>query len=300
MGYQPFYLAWIAGQEDSGTLLRDFLGRAGISRRALTAIKFKGGKVEVNGAETTVRCMLSEGDEIKVTFPEEKSSTGLVPEEIDLDIVYEDPYIIVLNKPPFMSTIPSREHPSGSIANALAGHYKKQGIHSTVHIVTRLDRDTSGLLLVAKHSHLHHLLSDQQKSGSVKRSYQAVVEGHIKEDSGRVEAPIGRRPESIIEREVREDGQYACTLFTVLGRMAGHTHVQLQLLTGRTHQIRVHMSYLGHPLAGDTLYGGHRSFIERQALHCHQLEFYHPFEGRTMIFDTEVPADILALSASNT
>ena len=191
-----------------------------------------------------------------------------------------------------MNTIPSREHPTGSLANGLAGYYKKRGLAATIHIVTRLDRDTSGLVLVAKHRHIHHLLSEQQKQGEVKRRYQAIAEGIIASDEGRIEAPIGRKHTSIIEREVREDGQYACTLFRVLARLESYTHLELQLLTGRTHQIRVHMAYLGHPLAGDDLYGGSRDNISRQALHCSALTFTHPLTKQVMSFFEELPEDM--------
>jgi 23S rRNA pseudouridine1911/1915/1917 synthase len=292
---EPFSLSWCATADDEGKLLRDFLGTAGISRRALTAIKFGGGKIQVNNTEVTVRYKLYDGDEVKVIFPREISSEGLKAEQIPLQIVYEDAYIIVLEKPANMNTIPSRDRPDGSLANALAGYYQKHGIPSTIHVVTRLDRDTSGLVLIAKHSHVHHLLSEQQKTGTVKRCYQAVVEGKITNSCGKIEAPIGRKPSSIIEREVRADGQYACTLFEVIARLNGFTHVELNLLTGRTHQIRVHMAYYGHPLAGDDLYGGQLKGINRQALHCVRLEFFHPFKKQTLVFESTIPEDIRML-----
>ena len=166
----------------------------------------------------------------------------------------------------------------------LLGYYKKSGIAATIHIVTRLDRDTSGLVLVAKHRHIHHLLSGQQKQGDVKRKYQAIAEGIILTDEGRIEAPIGRKDTSIMEREVREDGQYACTDYQVLARSESYTFLELQLHTGRTHQIRVHLAYIGHPLAGDDLYGGTRGKISRQALHCCSLSFTHPVTKEKMNF----------------
>ncbi|PLT33889.1 RluA family pseudouridine synthase [Bacillus sp. V5-8f] len=287
-----FKLHWVASERETGMLLREFLRQRQISRRALAAIKFEGGLILVNGTEATVRYSLKDGDIVQLIFPLEEPSTGLIAEMIPLTIKYEDDFILVVSKPPFMNTIPSREHPAGSLANALAGYYRDKGLASTIHVVTRLDRDTSGLVLVAKHSHIHHLLSEQQKQGKVKRRYIAVAEGYIKEDSGRIEEPIGRKPTSIIEREVRADGQYACTLFEVAGRAKGYSVVRLQLLTGRTHQIRVHLSYFGFPLAGDDLYGGSTKDISRQALHCNSLKFCHPFLNKELVFEEPLPLDM--------
>lgn len=291
-----FTLQWKAGAEDSGKLLREFLKEKEVSSTALTDIKFKGGSIEANGQEATVRYVLSEGDLVSVTFPSEEPSEGMKAEAIPLAILYEDDYLIVLNKPAGMSTIPSREHPAGSLANGLVGYYEKIGLKATSHIVTRLDRDTSGLVLVAKHRHVHHLLSKQQKSGGVKREYEAFAEGEFSEQSGTIEQPIGRKSDSIIEREVRPDGQYACTHFDVIGTYGGlFSRVRLRLETGRTHQIRVHLGFIGHPLLGDDLYGGDVALITRQALHCRKVSFYHPFLGKEMSFEAPVPGDMAAL-----
>jgi 23S rRNA pseudouridine1911/1915/1917 synthase len=292
-----FSLNWIVPEEDNQLLLREFLMQKAISKASLTDIKFKGGKIMVNGVEVTVRTRLKKGDQVNVTFPPEVPSAGLVAENIPLKIIYEDDYLLVVVKHASMNTIPSREHPQGSLANALAGYYKKQGLAATIHIVTRLDRDTSGLVLVAKHRHIHHLLSEQQKQGDVKRRYQALAEGIIDGDEGRIQAPIGRKATSIMEREVREDGQYACTDYRVLARSESHTFLELQLHTGRTHQIRVHMAYIGHPLAGDDLYGGARNQILRQALHCCALAFTHPVTKEKLRFFEALPEDIARLLA---
>ncbi|AXN40211.1 MULTISPECIES: RluA family pseudouridine synthase [Peribacillus] len=299
MSNQNFSLTWSVSEEDSGSLLREFLSKYDISKRALTDIKFKGGLIKVNGLEVTVRERIKTGDSVTVIFPPEQASEGLLPEPIPLLVRYEDEFVLVVVKPPSMNTIPSREHPNGSLANGLAGYYKKMGIHATIHIVTRLDRDTSGLVLIAKHRHIHHLLSEQQKSGQVKRRYQAIAEGLVNGPKGMIEAPIGRKSTSIIEREVREDGRYACTLFEVLAQTETYTFLNLELLTGRTHQIRVHMAHIGHPLAGDDLYGGHREMIARQALHCFELKFLHPFTKKVMLFQEKLPQDMIHLLDGN-
>jgi 23S rRNA pseudouridine1911/1915/1917 synthase len=294
-----FQLQWVVNQTNAAKLIKDFLKEADISRTALTDIKFNGGKILVNDEEMNVRYRLRDGDTLKVIFPPENPSEGVKGEQIPLEILFEDEYLLVVNKPAGMSTIPSREHPCGSLANALVGYYQKIGLQSTSHIITRLDRDTSGLVLIAKHRHVHHLLSKQQKSGDVKRSYEAFAEGRIQESNGTIEQPIGRKDDSIIEREVRSDGQYACTHFTVKKMYDHFTHVDLQLETGRTHQIRVHMSFIGHPLLGDDLYGGDTALIERQALHCKKIKFIHPFRGGEMSFFAPLPKDMKKIIQAN-
>lgn len=292
-----FTLKFTATKE--GQLLREALSEWRISKRALTAIKFEGGLLTVNGIERNVRHSLEIGDVVEVKFPPEEKSEGLVVEYDPLRIVYEDEAILVLDKPAHQSTIPSREHPTQSIANHVCGYFEQQGLASTVHIVTRLDRDTSGLLCIAKHAHIHHLTGLAQRSGEISREYEAIVHGHVKADKQSILAPIGRKDTSIIEREVREDGQFAHTDVTVLCRfdMQGEpmTHVRLKLHTGRTHQIRVHMAHLGHALVGDELYGGSRTYIDRQALHCVSLKMLHPLSGEILHFSSPLMDDMQRL-----
>ncbi len=290
-----FQLRWIVTQQQDGMLVREFLKQQHISKTALTDIKFQGGRIEVNDMPVTVRYVLKAGDEVRVSFPPEQKSVHMVAQPIPLSIVYEDDYVIVVDKPPHMATIPSCEHPQGTLANALLYHYEKQNLQATVHVVTRLDRDTSGLVLVAKHRHVHHILSEQQKQGGVKRRYEAICHGYVTPLVGTIDAPIGRKGESIIEREVRPDGQRAVTHYAVLQYKNEMSHVSIQLETGRTHQIRVHFSYLGHPLVGDDLYGGFREQIDRQALHSCELAFFHPFLEKTMTFHAPLPHDMARL-----
>jgi 23S rRNA pseudouridine1911/1915/1917 synthase len=289
---ERFYISWKINTNNAGILIRDFLKSQAISKTALTDIKFKGGDILVNGETVNVRFVLRADDELKLIFPKEEPSEGIQAEYIPLCIVFEDQYLLVVNKPEGMSSIPSREHPTGSLANALIGYYEQSGVCATAHIVTRLDRDTSGLVLIAKHRHVHHLLSQQQKTRQIKRKYEALASGVLKEDGGRIEMPIARKKDSIIEREVSPDGQYACTNFKVLKRMGAFTHLELNLETGRTHQIRVHLSYLGHPLLGDDLYGGPTDLITRQALHCREVSFNHPFQQQEYRFTAPLPQDM--------
>lgn len=289
-----FTLRFMAKKE--GQLLREALQEWRISKRALTAIKFDGGLLTVNGIERNVRHALQVDDCVEVTFPPEEKSEGLMIEHGDLAIVYEDDTILVLNKPAHQSTIPSREHPTNSIANLVCGYFEQQGLPSTAHIVTRLDRDTSGLLCIAKHAHIHHLTGLAQRNGEISRQYEAIVHGHVDQDNQSIVAPIGRKETSIIEREVREDGQYAHTDVTVIQRFyigaEPMTHIGLKLHTGRTHQIRVHMSSLGHPLVGDELYGGSRLHMDRQALHCVSLNMTHPLTSEHLQFTSMLNEDM--------
>ncbi|WP_042455330.1 RluA family pseudouridine synthase [Neobacillus dielmonensis] len=287
-----FQLQWVIDERDAGLIIRDFLKSNDISRTALTDIKFKGGNILVNGDAVTVRYQLKERDLLTIIFPTEEPSAGISSEDIPLDILFEDEYLLIVNKPAYMNTIPSREHPDGSLANALIGYYGKIGLPATSHIVTRLDRNTSGMVLIAKHRHIHHLFSMMQRSHTVKRTYEAFAEGDIHDDAGVITAPIGRKEQSIIEREVRPDGQFARTHYRVVNRHRQFTQLELQLETGRTHQIRVHMSYLGHPLLGDDLYGGNTALIKRQALHCKKICFTHPITLQEMTFTAELPIDM--------
>lgn len=288
-------LQWTINSTDSGKSIKEFLKEHNISKTALTDIKFNGGQIAVNGQEENVRFQLQKNDLLTVQFPKEEPSTGLKGEDIPLNIVYEDDYLLVVNKPAEMNTIPSREHPKGSLSNALIGYYETIGLQATTHIVTRLDRNTSGLVLVVKSRYMHHLFSQQQKNGLVKRIYAAFVEGNLKEN-GVIERPIGRKNTSIIEREVRSDGQYALTRYRIVKNFPDYTWLELQLETGRTHQIRVHMSYLGHPLLGDDLYGGSILKISRQALHCKKITFYHPVLQKHLEFTAVMPEDMKKLS----
>lgn len=276
-----------------GMLLREYmLEKLRISRTLLTDIKFNGGRIEVNGEQATVRTKLRSGDQLAITFPPEERSEGMVAEPIPLSIVYEDPHLLVIDKPANLPSIPSREHPSGTLANAVLYHYDTLGLQTTVHVVNRLDRNTSGLLIIAKHRYVHHLFSMMQRKGEIDRRYVAIVHGVMKEEDGVIDAPIGRKSDSIIEREVRLDGQAAVTRFTVLDQKSDKTLVKIKLETGRTHQIRVHMSYIGHPLLGDDLYGGSTVEIKRQALHSHELSFTHPITEEQLVFVSHLPEDM--------
>lgn len=289
-------MEWKIKPIDEGKQIREYLQEVqGFSKRIMKALKYEGGEILVNGNPETVTFKLSTGDTLSILFPPEKKGSYMKAENIPLNVVYEDEELLVLNKSAGMPVSPSYHHTSGTVANGLLGYYEKKNIPYTIHIVTRLDRDTSGLMLVAKHRYSHSLLSLQQKTGTVKRKYKAILEGSLPEKSGIIVAPIGRKEGSIIERTVEENGKHAITHYQITKELLEHSLAAVQLETGRTHQIRVHFSYMGCPLAGDDLYGGSRQWMNRQALHCDELSFIHPFTKEQMQFCAPLPPDMQAM-----
>ncbi|WP_203332433.1 RluA family pseudouridine synthase [Planococcus beigongshangi] len=289
---KPFELTYTAS---GNSLLREALHGWGISKRTLASVKYGGGQILVNGREVTVRHPLETGDAVTVIFPLEEFGKGLQAESGELKIIHEDDALLIVDKPPLQNTIPSREHPNGSLANIVAGHFEDHQIPATLHIATRLDRDTSGLVCIAKNRHIHHMLSLQQQEKKMTRRYDALVHGQVESGKFVITAPIGRKDSSIIEREVRPDGQFAETEVELIHAYPDYSHVQLKLNTGRTHQIRVHLAHISHPLVGDDLYGGKRELMNRQALHCRELQMIHPVTGEALVFESPNREDMAGL-----
>lgn len=289
-----YTLEFVVGKEEEGLLREFLLVHKGLSRKSLTKIKKKG-RLLVNGLDVTVRAMLHEGDRVTVIFPEEQASCYLKPEPIPLDIIYEDEEVLIINKPAHICVHPTSSHREGTLANGVLHYWQEKGWTRTFHAVSRLDMNTSGLILIAQNRFSHHQLAKQQRARLIERRYYALVEGVVKEDQGVIEAPIGRKAGSIIEREVRADGQYAKTLFWVRQRYPDYTWLDIKLVTGRTHQIRVHLKHIGHPLLGDELYGGSLRLISRQALHAYYLGFQHPKTARPLSFQAPLPEDMSKL-----
>ncbi|MGP4082441.1 RluA family pseudouridine synthase [Pseudalkalibacillus sp. R45] len=298
---KPLQFTWTVGKTSSGKLLREYLLQEKfISRQALTDIKYAGGALFVNDQPVTVRYQLQENDQVTVSFPPEEVSESMEPVEIPLSVLFEDEHFLAVDKQAGMPTIPSMFRNTDSLAQAVLFYYQQEGISSTIHAVNRLDRDTSGIVMFAKHRYGHSLLSRLQKSGEMDRTYLALSHGVPVEANGTMEKPIGRKEGSIIERCVREDGQQAKTHFEVLQSFEEFALVCLKLETGRTHQIRVHMASIGHPLLGDDLYGGNHALIGRQALHSQYLQFYHPFLEKKIEVEAPVPDDMARLIENET
>jgi 23S rRNA pseudouridine1911/1915/1917 synthase len=296
MTHNNIDVSWYVDSGHDGIILKKFLREIkGISRKTLAETKFKGGAIYVNGKEQTVRTCLNQGDKVKVVFPREEISEKIKRTDIPLDIAYEDDQLLVINKPASIVTIPTRDYEEVSIAGMVLHYYETKEWPATFHAVNRLDRDTSGLMLVAKHRYIHDLCIKLQQRGLIQRTYKALVMGKVHWQFGSIHSPIARKPTSIIERYVHEDGQKATTHYQRMKSHERFSEVQLQLETGRTHQIRVHMASLGHPLLGDALYGGEMLHMKRQALHSYQLAFHHPMTGEKHDFLANAPKEFTCI-----
>ena len=292
---------------DVGMRLDAFVSASGELTRSAAARLIEENAITVNGKSVAKNYKLRAGDVVEVTMPE-PVPTEAQPEDIPLDVVFEDDDIIVINKPKGMVVHPAAGNEAGTLVNALLHHCagSLSGIGGVIRpgIVHRIDKDTSGLLVAAKNDAAHQSLADQLKIHEVGRVYYALVIGNLKEDRGTVNAPIGRHPRDRKRMAVLSVGdgtaREAVTHYEVLERFRGYCLVRCELETGRTHQIRVHMSYLGHPLVGDTVYGGgktkfeatNKSLIEGQCLHAKELKLTHPTTGEAMRFYSPLPEEM--------
>lgn len=279
-----------------GTRLDVFLARekTRFSRSHIQKL-IEGASVLVNGKATKANCKLSERDVVEIEIPEARES-AVLPEAIPLDILYEDQDVIVINKARGMVVHPAAGTSSGTLVNALLHHcHDLSGINGVIRpgIVHRLDKDTSGIMVAAKNDAAHVDLAEQIRLKTAQRIYRAIVCGTIAEEKGEIRAPIGRHPVDRKKMAVVMKGKEATTFFRVVERFSFHTLVECRLKTGRTHQIRVHMAYIGHPLLGDPKYGKRMaSLIAGQALHSCELLFTHPRTKEPMRFVAEMPADM--------
>ena len=287
----------VAGPEDEGMRLDKFLSvRVEELTRSAAERLAEQGQVSSGGKTLEKKYRLRAGDAIEVILPE-PVGLDILPEAIPLDIRYEDADLLVVNKPKGMVVHPAAGHAGGTLVNALLAHCgdSLSGINGVIRpgIVHRIDKDTSGLLIVAKNDFAHQRLAEQIKEHSFTRMYEAVVHGNLKEDPGTIDAPIGRHPTDRKRMAVTEkNSRHAVTHFEVLARYKGFTHVRLKLETGRTHQIRVHMAYIGHPVAGDPVYGPKKPVpnLDGQCLHARVIGFVHPRTGEYLEITSELPS----------
>ena len=261
----------------------------------------KDGKVSINGKTQKASSKVAAGDAVLVLLPEPEE-LNVEPENIPLDILYEDDYLLVVNKPKGMVVHPAAGHTEGTLVNAVMAHCgdRLSGINGVLRpgIVHRIDKDTTGALLICKEDSVHRDLAEQLKEHSIKRRYRAIVAGNLKDDEGTVEGPIGRHPTDRKKMAINsKNGKPAVTHYKVLERFGQYTYIECRLETGRTHQIRVHMTSIGHPLLGDTVYGSSKNpfHLQGQTLHAMVLGFVHPVTGEYMEFTAPLPDYFLKL-----
>lgn len=281
-------LEWTVPEGAAPVMLRSFVRQSGrLSASLWKRVKWNG-RVTVNGEEVhNARTPVAGGDRIVCEWDE---TSDIVPADIPLSIVYEDASLLIVDKELGMIIHPTHKKLHDSLVNAVAGYFARKGEAAGIHPVYRLDRNTTGLVVVAKSAKVQLDLS--RSHDRITRHYLAISSGHLEEAEGVIEAPIGRRPGSIVEWMVRADGRPAKTAWTVLARGADCDLLRLRLFTGRTHQIRVHLAHLGHPLLGDDLYGGPCERMSRQALHAADVAFRHPETGEPVSWTAPLPEDM--------
>ena len=289
-----------AATEHAGVRLDAFLSADGALTRSQAARLIAEGRVRVNGKPAAKSARLSGGETVTVDVPQLRE-TALPPQDIPLDVVYEDDDVIVVNKPTGLVVHPAPGHPDGTLVNALLHHCGDSlsgiGGEKRPGIVHRIDRDTSGLIIAAKNDAAHLALSAQLKDHSLSRTYECLVTGNMKQDSGTVNAPIGRSSADRKKMAVIPTGRRAVTHWEVVARYPGVTHLRCRLETGRTHQIRVHMAYIGHPILGDTVYGAKKPVpgLTGQCLHATGLRFIHPRTGEPVELHCPLPPEFTAM-----
>ncbi len=279
--------------EENATLKEVLLDKLNFSVRSLAKMK-REKTVLVNGQFKKPSTNIVKGDLIEVKIDEDMAN--FEPQNLKLDIIYDDFDIIMVNKPPFMVVHPTKSHFDKTIANGVTDYIIKKNEKVKVRFVNRLDMNTSGLVIVAKNAYAHHVLSKDMSDDKVSKKYITVVKGIVKDDEGTINQPIYRPTEDSVKRVVDERGQASITHYKVLERLNDATVLEVKLETGRTHQIRVHMNYIGHGIIGDELYGYvDETLINRQALHAYSLEFMQPRTKENLVFKANIPKDMKEL-----
>lgn len=279
--------------EDGYTTIKDVLKKEfHFSDRLITKLKRMDNTILLNGKPSFVSFALSPKDIVTTYLDYEEENSNIVATATYLDIVYEDDAYLIINKPPYLAVHPSSLHFSNNLSSGVKYYFDQIGLKKKIRIVNRLDKDTSGLVIFAKNEYVQERLIYQMKQHQFQKKYLGIVEGTFHPICGSIEAKIARKEGSIIQREVSEKGDIAITHYETKKVYPSFSLVEFSLLTGRTHQIRVHSSYLGHPLLGDTLYGNFSSLIQRQALHSSFLSFLHPLTHQPVSYLSSLPEDM--------
>ena len=264
----------------------------GISSRLLLKLK-KNNSVYLNNFICNLNDLVSVGDTVSFCLNYEEDNSNIVATNIPLNIVYEDECLLIINKPPNIAIHPSMLHYDNSLSNGVKYYFNLIGLHKKIRPVNRLDRNTSGLVIFAKNEYVQEFLIKEMQSKTFSKEYLAILEGTLDKKQGTINAPIARKKDSIIERCIDNSGDNSITHYKVLKEFDNFSLVNFKLETGRTHQIRVHSSYIGHPILGDDLYGNKSNLINRQALHSYKISFIHPKTRRKMHFEINMPQDML-------
>lgn len=275
--------------------LRSALRMSGVTSSLMKVAIYHGGRMLINGEPKWAIDMVHQGDKYSIVIPPEEANDHVDESSAPVEIAYEDRDFLVLNKPAGVATVPAHNVAvADSLVNRVKYYYRQQNYENRVtHVATRLDKDTSGLVVFPKHRFAHAVLDRQLKKHQVKKNYYALVTGQLHTSHGYIDAPIRRDPDSFVKRQVAPDGKPSVTEYWLEEAGDNQSLVKIRLHTGRTHQIRVHFSFLGHPLVGDEMYGAPaaKGLINRQALHCYWMQFYSPFKQDWITVEAPVPAD---------
>ncbi|GAA0768248.1 RluA family pseudouridine synthase [Clostridium subterminale] len=289
-------ITYKVGREGQDVKIRDYMKESlNLSGRFIRGSAMNR-RLRVNGKEVKLNYKLQEEDIIEVTVNAEESQ-NIEGEDLNIQVIYEDDDLLIVDKPPFMVVHPTKSHPMGTLANGVIHHFRSNNDNSIVRLVSRLDRDTSGLIMIAKNQFSHMNLAKSMDKNLIKKSYLAIIHGNLENKEGTIDLPIGRPTDETIKRAVLEEGQRSITHYKVVESYKVGALVELLLETGRTHQIRVHLSYVGCPIYGEQLYSdfNDEELISRQALHAYALSLPHPRTGEILNFKSHLPEDMTRL-----
>ena len=285
-------LSYTVKENDLYETINDILIKEfNLSNRLKTKL-IKNKKVFLNNVLIDTRNKIASEDIITIDLSDEEDNSNIVPTKMDLDILYEDEWFLVINKPPNLAIHPSNLHYSDSLSNGIKYYFNQIGLKKKIRPVNRLDLNTSGIVIFAKCEYIQEQFAKQMLEHIFKKEYLCIAEGHLNNKTGIIDLPIARKPNSIIERCIDNSGKCCITHYKVIKEFKNYSLVNCKLETGRTHQIRVHFSAIGHPLLGDSLYNKKSDLINRQALHSYKIELIHPISKKTMTFECELPLDM--------